>query len=435
MKARKSVSSPDRLSSWKQEVSTAFPHLSKAQLLGLVFWSVGIALTGSGGISQISALLAQVLNQKEGTVFQRLREWYLEVGQKRGDHRRELDVTSCFGPLLSWIIRLWAGSERRIALALDATTLGERWTVLAVCVVIRGCSIPVAWKVIGAHAKGSWRPYWEGLLEHLQGRIPPDWQVVVLADRGLYAGWLFEAIVKKGWHPFLRINLGVKARAIGENDFDWISRWVPTPGTRWQGVVECFAGKKSRLVCTLLMHWQEGYEDAWAILTDLAPEAANVAWYRLRTWVECGFKDLKRGGFGWHHEKMQDAGRVERLWLAMAVAMVWMVSLGVEAESQSPSACPEQLPEQHIARKRMNGSSSQPPVRRLSCVQRGRLVLLAALLRAEDLPIGRLLPEKWPETILPPRKLPPPSQRRQKERQREHKRRQKKAARQRLAAA
>jgi hypothetical protein len=416
-------------------VSTAFPHLSKAQLLGLVFWSVGIVLTGSGGISQISALLAQILNQKERTVFQRLREWYLEVGQKRGDHRRELDVTSCFGPLLSWIIRLWAGNERRIALALDATTLGERWTVLTVCVVIRGCGIPVAWKVIGAHAKGSWRPYWEGLLEHLQGRIPADWQVLVLADRGLYAGWLFEAIVKKGWHPFLRINLGVKARAVGESDFDWISRWVPTPGTQWQGMVECFAGKKSRLVCTLLMQWQEGYEHPWAILTDLAPKAANVAWYGLRSWVECGFKDFKRGGFGWHHEKMQDAGRVERLWLAMAVAMVWMVSLGVEAESQLPTACPQQLPEQHIARKRMNGPSSQPPVRPLSCAQRGRLVLLAALLHAEDLPIGRLLPEKWPETVLSPRKLLSSSQRRQKERQREHKRRQKKAARRRRAAA
>lgn len=241
--------------------------------------------------------------------------------------------------------------------------------------------------------------------------------------------------MQKGWHPFLRINLGVKARVLREGDFDWISRWVPTPGTQWQGVVECFAGKKSRLVCTLLMQWQEGYEHPWAILTDLAPEAANIAWYGLRSWVECGFKDLKRGGFGWHHEKMQDARRVERLWLAMAVAMVWMVSLGIQAESQRPSACPEQLPEQHIARKRMKQASPQPPARRLSCAQRGRLVLLAALLHAEDLPIGRLLPEKWPETVLPPRKLLSPSQRRQKERQREHKRRQKKAARRRRAAA
>ncbi len=96
------MSCPDRLSSWKQEVSSTFAHLSKAQVLGLVYWSVGIALIGSSGISQISALLAHILKQKEATVFQRLREWYLEAEQKAGDHRCELDVTSCFGPLLDY---------------------------------------------------------------------------------------------------------------------------------------------------------------------------------------------------------------------------------------------------------------------------------------------------------------------------------------------
>jgi hypothetical protein len=429
------MSCPDRLSSWKQEVSTAFAHLSKAQVQGLVYWSFGIALIGSSGISQISALLAQMLRQKEGTVFQRLREWYLDAKHKSGDHRCELDVTSCFGPLLSWIIRLWASSEKRMALALDATTLGDRWTVLAVCVVIRGCAIPVAWKVVGAHAKGSWRPYWEELLEHLEGRIPADWQVLVLADRGLYARWLFEAIVQKGWHPFLRINLGVKARAIGESDFDWISRWVPTVGTQWQGVVECFVEKKCRLNATLLMQWQEGYEHPWAILTDLAPEAANVAWYGLRSWVECVFKDFKRGCFGWQHEKMLDAGRVERLWLAMAVAMVWMVSLGTQAESQLPVACPEHLPEQHIARQRLKRASSQPPVRHLSCAQRGRLVLLAALLQAEELPIGRLLPDVWPEKVVSPKKVISPTKQRQRDKDRQRKHRQQKAARRRKKAA
>jgi hypothetical protein len=30
-------------------------------------------------------------------------------------------------------------------LALDATALGARFVVLAVCVVYRGCAIPVAW--------------------------------------------------------------------------------------------------------------------------------------------------------------------------------------------------------------------------------------------------------------------------------------------------
>ena len=66
---------PERLSQWTQEVSTAFAHLSKPQLWGLVLWSAGIALSGVAGIAHISALLAFVLQEQEQTVFQRLREW------------------------------------------------------------------------------------------------------------------------------------------------------------------------------------------------------------------------------------------------------------------------------------------------------------------------------------------------------------------------
>jgi len=428
------MSCQDRLSSWKQEVSTAFAHLSQAQVIGLVLWSAGIALTGSSGIDQISALLAQVLEQKERSVFQRLREWYLDAAHKRGDQRRDLEVSTCFGPLLRWIILRWAAQERRLALALDASTLADRWTVLSISVLIRGCAIPVAWKVIGAHAKGSWRPYWEGLLERLQGSVPADWEVLVLADRGLYARWLYTAIVACGWHPFLRINLGVKARAVGEEAFDWISRWVPAPGTKWQGVVECFAQQKSRLCCTLLMQWEVGYEHPWIVLTDLAPAEANVAWYGLRVWIEAGFKDVKRGGLGWHHNKMRDAGRVERLWLAMAVAMVWMIGVGSYADSHCPLACLEQLPATHIARQRLQRAPTQLPARRLSCLQRGRLVLVAALFKAEPLPLPRLVPEPWPETITSPKRGPKPSQQRQKQKRRERKKRQKAAQRRTRAA-
>ena len=136
-------------------------------------------------------------------------------------------------------------------------------------------TIPVAWKVLRAEEEGSWRPYWEQLFAHLHGAIPADWFVLVLADRGLYARWMWDAIVAQGWHPFLRINLGVKASLANQDDFDWISRWVPAPGTHFTGVVDCFAGKKSRLRATLLLHWEPGYETAWAIVTDLDPQLAR----------------------------------------------------------------------------------------------------------------------------------------------------------------
>ena len=144
----------------------------KPQVWGLVLWSAGIALTGTAGITQLSALLALVLDQREQAVFQRLREWYLDAKHKSGTKRRELDVTTCFAPLLRWIVRLWGTGNRQLVLVLDATTLGERWTILTISVVIRSCAIPVAWKVLGGHEKGSWRPHWEGLLKHLDGCIP-----------------------------------------------------------------------------------------------------------------------------------------------------------------------------------------------------------------------------------------------------------------------
>src|SRR5205085_3448839 len=120
---------PDRLSQWTQEVSTTFAHLSKPQIWGLVLWSAGIALSGSAGMTQISALLALVLCQGEQTVLQRLREWYLDADQKSGSKRRDLDVTTCFAPLLRWVLRLWKSETKQLALVIDATTLGNRWTI------------------------------------------------------------------------------------------------------------------------------------------------------------------------------------------------------------------------------------------------------------------------------------------------------------------
>jgi hypothetical protein len=409
---RKTMACPGRLSQWNQEVSTAFAHLSKPQCWGLALWSAGIALAGAAGLAQVSALLSAILEEQEQTVFQRLREWYLDQEQKTGQKRRELDVRTCFAPLLQWVVRLhrFHGEEkRRLALALDATSLRNRWTILAISVLVAGCAIPVAWKVLPAEQEGSWRPHWEALLNGIGPSVPRDWEVLVLADRGLYARWLWDGIVAWGWHPFLRINVGSKAREVGQESFEWLSHWVPAPGTCWQGPLECFAGKASRLLATVLMHWEPGYENAWIIVTDLPAHDAQIAWYRLRTWIEGGFKDFKRGFWGWHHSKMERASCVERLWLAMALAQLWCVSLGCQAEAQQEEVVRlhepgSALPERHIAHTTRTRPAGQLPPRRLSCVVRGHLLLLAMQFQGKTFSIGILLAERWPETMISPQK-------------------------------
>lgn len=150
--------------------------------------------------------------------------------------------------------------------------------------------------------------------------------------------------------------------------------------------------------------------------------------------IEAGFKDLKRGGWGWQHSKMDQASRVERRWLAMAVALVWTVRLGSQADSQLAEGHLKHLPPAQIAHQRLKGPPGQRPARRLSCPQRGRLVLLAALVRAEDLPLGPLVAEPWPERLTPLKRGANPTKTRQHAKEHERKRRYKTARRRRRAA-
>jgi len=150
------------------------------------------------------------------------------------------------------------------------------------------------------------------------------------------------------------------------------------------------------LECTLLARWDRRYRDRWLILTDLPAERADVAWYGLRSWIESGFKDSKRGGWHWEQTKMSDPRRAERLWLAMALATLWVVSLGCQAEVADPIASLEELPIPHIARRAL---STRAQRRVLSCFRRGRLLLVAALVNQQPLPLGQLIAEPWPKSL------------------------------------
>src|SRR5205085_10872978 len=174
------------------------------------------------------------------------------------------------------------------------------------------------------------------------------------------------------------INLGGKVRPVGAERFDWLSTLVPSTGTAWCGPVDCFV--QSTLRCTLLARWEEGYADPWLVLTDLAAESADVVWYRMRSWIESGFKDTKRGGWQWHQTKMTDPARASRLWLAIAVATLWVVSVGGEAEATAPEQTLESLPQLHIARRR---STNRSRPRLQSCFAQGLRRIFVALLNGE----------------------------------------------------
>src|SRR5215831_2616470 len=185
---RSPVSRLPQLYPWLAALTSALPPLSAAQLRGLAWFSFGMVLAHSCSVSAVATQLADLLGQKFDTVKRRLREWYCEAAAKAGAKRRDFEVRSCFAPLLRWVLDGWPC--RQLALALDATTLGQRFTTLAISVLYRGCAVPVAWKILPATAKHAWKGEWLDLLQQFRQALPGGWTVIVLSDRGLYAKWL-----------------------------------------------------------------------------------------------------------------------------------------------------------------------------------------------------------------------------------------------------
>ena len=189
----------------------------------------------------------------------------------------------------------------------------------------------------------------------------------------------------------LRVNAGGLFRPQGRARWHGLATFAPQPGSRWQGIGTAF--KTTPLACTLLACWAPGQADRWLLVTDLPPAASTAAWYGLRAWIEQGFKLTKRGGWQWQRTRMTDPGRAARLWLAVAVATLWLVSVGGAAEDAIASSTVLDVTALLGASRRQRRATR---LRLVSVFRRGWITVLVALLRQEPLPTGRLRPEPWP---------------------------------------
>jgi len=384
----------NQLQEWTSIVTEQLPLLTKPQATVLALLSFGMVLVKSCALTSVGLTLAVLLGVKENTIRQRLREWCYNQKDKKGLKRSQLHVESCFPFLLRWIISWWNGNQ--LALAVDATTLKDVFTVLAVSVVYRGCAIPVAWTILEGNQKRAWTEEWLRMLAGLKPGIPEDMTVMVMTDRGLYSPRLFRAICGKGWHPFMRVNARGYFYAEGTGYFRPLPSFAPKPGTYYKG--RGIAFKKNKVKCTLLACWEEGMKEQWFILTDLPPEASEACWYGMRAWIEQGFRMTKRGGWQWHRSRMKEPDRASRVWLAISVTTIWLLSAGGEADQSIPESTFLEVTADLMEMKQQRKTTRLRFVRRIhriSVFRRGWIAIFVSLIHHQSLPLSRFIPEPW----------------------------------------
>lgn len=368
-----------------ESVEQRFPDLRTSQLRGLTLWVYGTLMAKSSCQSAVIGGLSALATFH--TLRQYLREFLLDGRDKAAPCEVQLDVTACFAPLVRWVLSLW--HSQHLALAIDATTHGDRVTALVVSVLYRGSAIPIAWAILPGNRPGPWIPHVLELLKLVSAEVPKDMTVLVMTDRGLWSPRLWCRIRTLGWHPLMRVKTntvfqpsrGCRNRAI---------ELIPGPGYAWVGSGTAFSNPKRRRRGTLVVMWDTGQKEAWIVMTDLPPQDVGVCWYGLRFWIELGFRALKGVAWNWQRTRRVDPDRVARYWLVLAVATLWATAYGTRLEDAEVLGVPPdrlRSPPPH---------PTYPRTRKLSVVTRGISCLLRQLHRGRLWLRLWLVPEPWP---------------------------------------
>ncbi len=320
-----------------EEVTGRFDVLRPSQQKGLALWVYGAILATSA--TQSGVVAALMFLGKLNTVRQYLREWLYDGEDKAAKCKTEVEIGSCFAPLMKWVMGLWQG--KRLALAIDPTLKQDSVTALVVSVLYRGCAIPVAWRILPANKKGAWIEPLIELLAALAPAVSGDMEVLVMTDRGLWSPRLWKAILGLRWHPMMRVKRNTTFQPVG-GCRDQALHLVPGPGYAWIGKGTAFKAKDVHRFGTLIVMWDKGQKEPWVVMTDLPPQRDAVAWYGLRVWIELGFRALKGVGFKWDHTRRTDPDRIARHWLVLAVATICALAHGTrleeaELEGRAPS--------------------------------------------------------------------------------------------------
>jgi hypothetical protein len=90
---------------------------------------------------------------------------------------------------------------------------------------------------------------------------------------------------------------------------------------------------------------------------------------------------------------MTQPDRAARLWLAVAVATLWLLSVGGAAEETIPASTLLDVTDALTGQRRQRRATR---LRVVSIFHRGWITILVALLDQAPLPLGTFLPDPWP---------------------------------------
>jgi hypothetical protein len=287
----------------------------------LAVLTLGVLWASHVALPRIAAVLP--LGARDPSTERRLRRWLANPA---------VTLATLWRPLLPALLAGVAGQE--VVFAFDLTPHGKRFTILSLGLVCHKRVLPLGWRLMPQQS--AWPDPLPALLRAMatpvQAALPAAVVVTVVADRGLVGHNLVDACLALGWEVALRLKTGEGAAAVARlaDGTEQRVATLPTqPGQRWHGPAAICkdAGWRDGY---LTIRWDRDASEPLVLFTTRPGGPDRVREYRQRMLAEASFQDCKTRGWQLERSKLA-AARLERLLIALALAVWWAHGLGLRA--------------------------------------------------------------------------------------------------------
>ena len=306
---------------WQEQLKELLPGIHGHQKKTLALFVLGIVLSGSAVMQRVAETLGERgLSQAKMTSIERRLARFIA--------NERIVVPLIWKLFLAHVLTPFRGQH--LYFVLDNTPFRDDLTIVYLGLLVHSRVLPVAWAVMPDQTKwdeGQWQIVGR-LLDQIRVHLP-ETSCTLIADRGLAGMPLVKLCTARGWHYLLRVCPEHTCRRYFHSKLErgWkrFGQIVLKRGYRWSGKARVWQEETLETWVSLL--WDPEYEEPWLLISDVGAGYLQVQLYAWRMRVEATFQDSKSRGFNIEASWIVDRQHLDRLLLALFLAMWWVSHL------------------------------------------------------------------------------------------------------------
>jgi hypothetical protein len=296
------------------QVNEWLPNERITRLRNLALFLSGLYLAGSVHLSHIARELPTP--GKLPSLVNRLRRFL---------NNPRVGARDFYRPVARQLMGRFEG--RCLRLIIDCTKLGFHYQLMTVTVAYRKRALPLAWSVHRGSKGGVAVDKQIALLRYASRLLPRKCTVWVLGDSGFQHVPLLRWMGRRGWHFVVRQTGHINVRQAGGQWTKLANIPIEIGETRYLGWVR-LTEKHAYGWVSLLLHWEDGEDEPWYLVSDQPADWRTIRLYKVRMWIEEMYGDMKGHGFDLEATHLRDLDRLSRLVLCACILYAWLIALG-----------------------------------------------------------------------------------------------------------